>query len=97
MIAGIVALGYNQYGYVSPDTVYASLNESLRLNSEGNYVVDAALYLDVLAQKQKIIQLEQNLMKITGKNSSVSNDKLPSGMTEAQLSKLSDGDYLATF
>jgi hypothetical protein len=34
MIAGIIALGYNQYGYVSPDTVYASLNESVRLNSE---------------------------------------------------------------
>jgi subtilisin family serine protease len=97
MIAGIIALGYNQYGYVSPDTVYASLNESVRLNSEWNSVVDAALYLDVLAQKQKIIQLEQNLMRLTGKNSAVSNEKLPSGMTEAQLAKLSDGDYLATF
>lgn len=97
MIAGIVALWYNQYGYVSPDTVYSSLTESLRLNSEWNYVVDAALYIDILGQKQKIIKLEQDLFKITGKNASVSNEELPSGFTEDQLAKMSDGDYLAAF
>lgn len=95
MIAGIIALWFNQYGYVSPDTVYASLNESLRLNSEWNYVIDAALYLDTLGQKQKIIKLEQDLFRLTGKNASVTNEKLPSGITQDQLSKMSDGDYLA--
>jgi subtilisin family serine protease len=97
MITGIIALWYNQYGYVSPDTVYASLQESLRLNDSGNYVIDAALYLDVLSKKQKIIQLEQNILLLTGKNADASQNMWFAGITEKDLLKLSDGDYLATF
>lgn len=58
-------------------------------------MIDAALYLDTLGQKQKIIKLEQDLFRLTGKNASVTNEKLPSGITQDQLSKMSDGDYLA--
>ena len=67
MIAGVIALGYNQYGYVSPDTVYASLNESLQINNAGNYVVNAAKYIDILGTKQAIIKQEQDHFA-TGKN-----------------------------
>ena len=59
MIAGIIALGYNKYGYVSPDTVYRSLNESLEINSVWNYVINASRYLDVLNKKTSIIIKEQ--------------------------------------
>lgn len=33
MVTGIIALGFNQYGYVSPKTVRESLDESLTKNS----------------------------------------------------------------
>lgn len=88
MIAGVIALGFNQFGYVSPDTVYESLHESVRTNEAGAYVVDAARYLDVLEKKQAHIREEQISFKITGKNK-------PSAPKE-NLSNLSDPDYLAT-
>jgi hypothetical protein len=61
MIAGIVALGYNKYGYVSPDIVYQSLNESSQINESGNYLVNAAKYLDILQKKIDTIKKEQNI------------------------------------
>lgn len=77
--------------------MYGSLQESLRANNSGNYVIDAALYLDVLSKKQKIIQLEQNILLLTGKNIGTSENTELAGVTEKDLLKLSDGDYLATF
>lgn len=97
MIAGIVALWFNQFWYISPDTVYATLSESLRVNNEWNYVVDAALYIDNLARKQKIIKLEQNILLLTGKNLPSQNDTWFGNLTDTQIKKLSDPDYLATF
>lgn len=52
MITGIIALGYNQYGFVPPSIVQKSLQESLVKNGIGNYVIDAAKYLDILGSKQ---------------------------------------------
>lgn len=89
MIAGIIALGYNQFGYVPPDMVYESLNESLRMNDASSYVVDAARYLDSLNKKYNLIQEEQRSFKITGKNGS------QSPLKTNTPSNLSDGDYLA--
>lgn len=53
MIAGIVALWYNQFWYVSPDIVYSSLLESRIMNLAWSYVVDAAKYIDILESKLK--------------------------------------------
>ena len=47
-IAGIVALGYNKYGQVSPDTVYDALQASQTTNSAGNSIIDANAYLSHL-------------------------------------------------
>jgi subtilisin family serine protease len=90
MIAGIVALWFNEFGFVSPDIVYESLNESLRLNSSGSYIVDASQYLDILKQKQKIIQ-EQQLFFNTNEKT-----KEQAITQKSKLSRLSDPDYLAT-
>lgn len=87
MIAGIIALGFNQFWYVSPDTVYETLHESVRMNSAGSYVVDAARYLDLLQKKQKIIREEQASFRATGKHKT--------SAPKEDLSKLSDPDYLA--
>ncbi len=48
IISGIVALGYNKYGYVDPVTVFDSLLESRTKNEVGNYVVNANSYIDIL-------------------------------------------------
>lgn len=92
MVVGIIALGYNQYGYVSPSTVYASLNESMSINEAGNYVIDAAKYIDVLGSKSKLIIEEQKHFYAPEKNTAQSEKNKP---TLADLAKLSDGDYLA--
>lgn len=55
MVSGIVALGFNQFGYVPPGIVFESLKESLKLTKSGNYILDASLYIDTLNKKQKII------------------------------------------
>ena len=68
MIAGIIALGYNKYGYVSPDTIYMSLNESMQINAVGNYVIDAGRYLDILGKKSDLIKKEQTEFQKNGKN-----------------------------
>lgn len=94
MIAGIVALGYNQYGYISPDTVYASLNESMQINDAGNYVINAAKYIDILGTKQIIIKQEQERFSSTGKNIWIKKDSVLK-LSPDQLAKLSDADYLA--
>jgi hypothetical protein len=52
MITGIVALGYNKYGYVSPDIIRQSLTASLVKNSAGNSIIDAKKYLDILGKKR---------------------------------------------
>lgn len=59
MITGIIALGYNQYGYVSPKIVKESLSASLTKNAVWNLVVDASKYLDALGKKSDIIRQEQ--------------------------------------
>lgn len=59
MVSGIIALGYNQFGYVNPDVVYQSLMESLQANAAGNVVINAGKYIDILTAKRKIIQQEQ--------------------------------------
>lgn len=56
MIAGIVALGFNQYWYVSPNIVRASLNESLTTNAAWETVVDASKYIDALGTNLRSIQ-----------------------------------------
>ncbi len=89
MIAGIVALGFNQFGPVSPRIVYESLNESLRANESGEYVVDASLYLDTLSKKQKIIQEEQLFFQTTNQN------KEEFFAQKNNLARLSDHEYLA--
>lgn len=83
MIAGIVALWYNQYGYVKPSIVYESLLESTVQNSVGNYVVDAAKYLTILWNKISTIQFDQE------KNNQKQN------ITEVLKSVESVGDTLA--
>ncbi|MBP7773718.1 S8 family serine peptidase [Candidatus Gracilibacteria bacterium] len=84
MITGIIALGYNQYGWVSPKIVRASLNESLTKNSVGNYFVDASKYLDALKSRLSTIQKEQlqHSTKTTNQKTIDSN---------------SDGNVLASF
>ena len=75
MIAGIIALGYNKYGYISPDTVYMSLNESMEINKAGNYVVNAKKYLDILEKKKAQIQKEQQEFEKNGKVTPSENKK----------------------
>lgn len=97
MIAGVIALGYNKYGYVSPDTVYRSLNESLEINSVWNYVINASRYLDVLSKKSSIILKEQQ----NKKNNSVWNNKISNSKDNSLALKnsndknISDSDFLA--
>lgn len=89
MVAGIVALGFNQFGYVPPDIVFDSLKESLRLNKSGNDIVDASLYIDTLNKKKNsILQAQKN---ISSRNTAA--QWIPS---EKELSLLSNADYLAT-
>lgn len=99
MIAGVIALGYNKYGYVSPDTIYMSLNESLKINDVGNYVVNVGKYLDVLESKAELIKKEQAAFQKNGKNiAPVVSQK--TGTWSAQKKSivggdsLSDGDFL---
>ncbi len=93
MIAGIVALGFNKYGYVSPDTVYKSLNESLQINNAGNYVVDASRYLDILGKKTSIIAQEQ-LSKKNNSSWTINKDSSSAQKTNNEQN-LSDSDFLA--
>lgn len=93
MIAGVIALGYNKFGYVSPDTVYRSLNESMQINSSGNYVVDAARYLDILEKKYTIIKKEQDsyLKKV---NTSPTKNTNNAQKNNNDKKNLSDVDFL---
>ena len=90
MITGIIALGFNQFGRVSPDIVRESLNESLRVNNSGQYVVDASAYLDVLEQKKETIEKQQSIFQQKNKSTQkISTHK-------DSLSKFSNHEYLAT-
>lgn len=51
IISWIIALGYNQYGYIVPDMVYDSLQESKVKNSNWMNIIDASKYIDILGQK----------------------------------------------
>lgn len=84
MVTGIIALGYNQYGYVSPKIVIESLNQSLTKNSVWNMVIDASKYLDALASRLTTIQSEQK-----NDNARASNQKT--------IDANSDGNVLASF
>jgi|GEM_PF-2869170 len=90
MISGIVALGFNQFGRVPPDIVRESLNESLRLNESGQYTVDASRYLEILNQKQIIIQEYQSSFHLQNK---ITEQILTQ---KNNLSRLSNTEYLAT-
>lgn len=59
MISGIVALWFNQYGYVSPKIVQECLDESLTKNTAWNYIIDAAKYIDALKGKLTTIRADQ--------------------------------------
>ncbi len=84
MVTGVIALGYNQYGYVSPKIVIESLNQSLTKNSVWNMVIDASKYLDALASRLTTIQSEQK-----NDNARASNQKT--------IDANSDGNVLASF
>lgn len=84
MVTGIIALGYNQYGYVSPKIVRESLNQSLTKNSVWNMVIDASKYLDALAGQLSTIQNEQK-----NNNARINNQKT--------IDANSDGNVLASF
>lgn len=84
MITGIIALWYNQYGFVSPKIVQESLDESATKSSVGNYQVDASKYLDALASRLTTIQREQK-----GHNAQVT--------SQNTIDSNSDGNVLASF
>lgn len=90
MISGIVALGFNQFGRVPPDIVRESLNESLRMNKSGQYTVDASRYLEILHQKQIIIQEHQSLFRLKKENTE------QIFIQQNNLLRLSNTEYLAT-
>lgn len=89
MISGIVALGFNQFWRVSPDIVRESLNESLRKNKSGEYLVDASVYLDTLEQKKDAIGKQQSIFQQKQKNTEKNSTQ------KDTLSKLSNHEYLA--
>lgn len=100
MIAGIIALWYNKYGYVSPDIVYQSLNESMQMNEAGNYGVNASKYLDILESKKNIIQKEQKAYQARPKQivkPDTTDTKKWSSLVTKKSKQLyvSDADFLA--
>ena len=103
MIAGVIALGYNKYGYVSPDTIRTSLNESLKMNDAGNYLVDASSYLDILDKKSDIIKKEQKEQIDFQKNEKNTNSGAKKGSssnialkkTLSSSDTVSDADFLS--
>ncbi len=50
IVAGIVALGYNQYGPVAPGIVYDTLASSVSPDGSGSTILDASLYIDTLGR-----------------------------------------------
>ena len=50
IVAGIVALGYNQYGPVAPGIVYDALASSVSSDGSGNTILNASLYIDTLGR-----------------------------------------------
>lgn len=88
MVAGIVALGFNQFWYVAPDIVYETLQESLVINDTGNYIIDAVRYLEILSTKEHIIKEKQNIFSLSGKHD------VQTSFPDDVLSNLSDQDYL---
>lgn len=51
IVSGIIALGYNQYGQISPNIIYDALNDSLTENKVWNKFIDAEKYIDILGEK----------------------------------------------
>lgn len=85
MVTGVIALGYNQYGYVSPKIVRESLFESLvKDGTSWNQQIDASKYLDALASRLSTIQNEQK-----NDNARTNNQKT--------IDANSDGNVLASF
>lgn len=75
IVSGIIALWYNQYGYVSPKIVQECLIASAVKNGAGNLQIDAAKYLDALTKRLKTIQQEQadNNLRISNQQAIDSN------------------------
>lgn len=67
IISWVIALGYNQYGYIPPVIVYDSLVESKVKNSVWNSIVDASKYLDILWQKVWNIKKEEAIKWLVDK------------------------------
>lgn len=88
MVTGIVALWFNQFGYVSPDIVYETLKESLVLNSKGVYTLNAEKYIEVLSSKESIIREKQALFSLSKKHDN------NTSFLGNNLSHLSDQEYL---
>ncbi len=90
MVAGIVALWFNQFWYVAPDIVYDTLKESLVINDTGNYIINAVRYLEILSEKESIIKEKQAFFSLSGKHdvqTFVPNDTLVHLSDEAYLQK----------
>lgn len=60
-VAGIIALGYNQYGKVRPEDVYDALVASMVPNSVGNYQIDASKYLDALGAGERNAKIRKSV------------------------------------
>lgn len=93
IISWIVALWYNQYGFVSPTLVYESLKSSLTKNSAWNDYVDAVKYLDILWTKITQIKQEQvvNTWTLASTNTNLSSNI----QTTTPKTSLSNWDILA--
>ncbi|NDK08916.1 S8 family serine peptidase [Candidatus Gracilibacteria bacterium] len=63
IITGIIALGYNQYGYVDPAIIYDSLEESKIKDTKVGYKIDASKYIDILGKKVNLIKKGELIFK----------------------------------
>ena len=68
IIAGIIGMGFNKFGKVSPEIVYNALMSGQVTNSAGNQIIDATLYLknlEIALTPKKVVSKVSN---ITGTN-----------------------------
>lgn len=61
IVAGIIALGFNQFGRVHPAEVYDALAASLVKNSVGNSQIDASRYLDALEASERNAKVRKSV------------------------------------
>lgn len=63
IITWIIALWYNQYGYVDPAIIYDSLEESKIKDTKVWYKIDASKYIDILWKKVNLIKKWELIFK----------------------------------